>query len=255
MSTKQSKQVKKAGNEIKAKRKSSTLSSTSTVKTSNATPKTGVKRELTHPMKETLKLKPEDTQENDDKKLAEDVVIPCEPCYRKNVTVESGGYCLECTENLCSECIDYHKNLKITENHTIMDGKRTDEDSLASISLDSELAETPERPVKTPVRTYHTHDHEHTQPQAKFVATEKCALHDEKLIELYCEDDTELICSVCAGTVHRRCKSVLYIPKAAKGIRKDKRCREVKEKLTELKTKFGKLIKEKQKNIWSYEKQ
>ena len=257
MSTKQDKQARKTGREVKLPRKSSTLSTTSTLKSTTATSKIGVKREPTHPMKETLKLKPEDTQGNNDERLAEDVVIPCEPCYRKNKTVESGGYCLECTENLCSECIDYHKNLKITENHNIVDGKRTDEDSLASVSLDGELAETPETPisVNAPVRTYHTHDHEHTQPQSKFVATEKCALHDEKLIELYCEDDTELICSVCAGTAHRRCKSVLYIPKAAEGIRKDKRCREVKEKLMQLKTKFGKLIKEKQKSIWSYEKQ
>ena len=257
MSTKPSKQVKKVGNVGTVKRKSSTLTSISAVntKTSIATSKTGVKRELTHPMKETLKLKPEDSQDNNVEKSAEDVIIPCEPCFRKNIAVESGGYCLKCTENLCSECIAYHNNLKITENHTIVDGKRSDDDSLASVSLDSELAETPETPVKASARSYHTHDHEHPHAQSKFVATEKCAIHDEKLIELYCEDDTELICSVCAGTAHRRCKSVLYIPKAAEGIRKDKRCREVKEKLTELKTKFGKLIKEKQKNIWSYEKQ
>lgn len=235
-------------------RKSSSLTGTSTVnKTVKAAQsKDGKNVEATHPMKETLKIKG-NKKENDEENIAEGVIIPCEPCIRKNNSVESGGFCLECGENLCSDCIAYHKTLKITENHTIVDGKRPDDDSLASISLDSKLAETPDRFSETPTRTYHTHDHE-TRP-SKFVATEKCAVHDDKLIELYCEDDTELICSVCAGTVHRRCRSVLYIPKAAEGIRKDKRCREVKEKLTELKTKFGKLIKERQRNIWSYEKQ
>ena len=202
-------------------------------------------------MKQTPKQKKEKKNEEKEKRITEDVIIPCEPCLRKSNTIESGGYCLECTENLCNDCISYHKTLKITENHTIVDGKSQDDDSLASVSLDSELASTP---AKTPSVSYHNHmDAE--QRVHKFIATEKCLVHDEKLIELYCEDDTELICSVCAGTAHRRCKSVLYIPKAAEGIRKDKRCREVKEKLTELKVKFGKLIKEKQKSIWSYEKQ
>ena len=255
MSTK-IKQIKKDGKEGTLSRRSSTLSSVSslnnTISTVKAKPSTTLGS--VNARKSIPKSKKGNNKEKTGENRVDEIVIACEPCSRTLNRVESGGFCLECNENLCVDCIAYHKTLKITESHTIVDGKPHDEDS--SISVISEN-ETSESTSKTPSISYHSHDHDHgfeNRPQ-KFVATEKCVLHDEKLIELFCEDDTELICSVCAGTAHRRCKSVLYIPKAAEGIRKDKRCREVKEQLTELKVKFGKMIKEKQKNIWSYEKQ
>ena len=257
MSSKRSEPLKKDDKEGTMSRKSSTLSTVSSLTSTVKSVATKGTRTSGTANRKPASLRPKkgSVKGKVDEKSIEEIVIACEPCSRKSTEVESGGFCLECSENLCADCIEYHKTLKITENHTIVDGKTHDNDG--TISMVSMLSESERLSnyLQTPTVTYHSHNHNSEQRAYKFVATEKCVIHDEKLIELFCEDDMELICSVCAGTAHRRCKSVLYIPKAAEGIRKDKRCREVKEQLAGLKLKFGKLIKEKQKNIWSYEKQ
>jgi hypothetical protein len=38
----------------------------------------------------------------------------CDPCQSRNIVKTSVSWCMECEEELCSECTEYHTNLKIT---------------------------------------------------------------------------------------------------------------------------------------------
>jgi hypothetical protein len=47
--------------------------------------------------------------------MATDTV--CDPCHSSNVVNTSVSWCMECEEELCFECAEYHTKLKMARNH------------------------------------------------------------------------------------------------------------------------------------------
>ena len=109
--------------------------------------------------------------------------IHCSPCSRDGQHHEAEGYCIDCAEYFCTNCIKHHKNLKITQNHVLRDRRAMPKyRSITESDQDDE------------------------------VSMELCDIHGNEMLRYYCKDHDEPCCSVCATLKHRQCKDILYIP-------------------------------------------
>lgn len=90
--------------------------------------------------------------------------VPCENCNEHN----SVGYCAECTQFLCTDCVQTHKKWKGFASHAIQ-------------SID-EMTSTPTLPPQAPVKS--------------------CKEHD-KALEIFCETCDKVICQHCTVRIHR----------------------------------------------------
>jgi hypothetical protein len=117
----------------------------------------------------------------------EDLQIYCQPCDKKGTRHPTHGYCTDCKEHLCETCFKAHKINKSTKRHTFLD----------ATSMPEVLQQ-----LSTPTHTGQSD-----------VLTSTCHKHPQEMIKFYCNDHTELLCSVCATLEHQvtSCK-VNYIP-------------------------------------------
>ena len=113
------------------------------------------------------------------KAKSESVELNCGPCMRDGMQHEVAGYCIDCSEYFCENCIKHHQNLKITKNHVVRDRKKMPK--LGKTSSDDELIEV-------------------------------CPLHSGETFRYYCKDHEEACCGVCATLKHRGCQELVYIP-------------------------------------------
>ncbi|XP_045173130.2 transcription intermediary factor 1-alpha-like [Mercenaria mercenaria] len=101
----------------------------------------------------------------------------CLPCERDRCRVPAYGYCHECAEHLCEECLKSHRKPAPCRNHTIT---------------------KPQDPLFT----------------SKDMS-EKCDQHIGKVIEYFCQMHKSLGCSTCMAKNHRICKKD-FIPGVSK---------------------------------------
>ena len=96
----------------------------------------------------------------------------CGPCSGARRTREAKHYRIDCPDYLCDDCKDYHCNLAVTRNHTIVSGSRIP----VSVSKGPGLNIT-------------------------------CACNKGQLIAFYCNDHLEIICGACKTFNHHKCKT------------------------------------------------
>lgn len=109
----------------------------------------------------------------------------CEACLRESEEEKATHFCLNCNEKLCANCIKYHKRGLTTRKHEI-------------ISLNE---------------TSGMHD---LSFQNKEVV---CSTHQDRPIELFCQDHEEPCCAMCTSTMHRQCEHVEPIEETATKLR------------------------------------
>ena len=120
-----------------------------------------------------------------DQKLASDQDDPvyCQPCGKTGKHIRAKSHCSDCQEDLCKQCCDYHKQLKVLESHKltdISDGKDT------------------------------------TRRKQGSVPTIICRVHTDELIKFYCRIHKVTACAACAVQNHVTCKPE-YIPDISLG--------------------------------------
>ncbi|XP_060073873.1 E3 ubiquitin-protein ligase TRIM56-like [Ylistrum balloti] len=103
--------------------------------------------------------------------------VACQPCSRKNKSVNATHWCRFCSETLCDDCTGFHQSLKKTMRHHVMD--------LATMR-------------KMSIRD--------------MMAPPTCKYHEDEVLMLYCDDHEELLCNICTATRHRKCGSVRDVP-------------------------------------------
>jgi DNA-binding beta-propeller fold protein YncE len=103
-----------------------------------------------------------------------------EPSHQDGQVAIAEGYCVDCPEYLCGPCYKIHQQRKALENHVLV-GK--DSMPLSAFSR-----------------------------RAVNVCEEKCPIHPNKVIKLFCETCDKLVCHICVETDHCRCEKVKYIP-------------------------------------------
>ncbi|XP_052811381.1 uncharacterized protein LOC128239001 isoform X3 [Mya arenaria] len=127
---------------------------------------------------------------------------PCQPCQYSGKQTVSKGFCKECEEYVCGQCIKYHQSLKATRGHTIL---AVDEDF---------------KP----------------QGQTQFKNWRvNCEKHAEEKVKFFCPNHSRLGCNVCMVLEHKTC-DVAYIPNVAKDFRASDAFRNFSTQLSEFET-------------------
>ncbi|KAL4234450.1 Transcription intermediary factor 1-alpha [Mactra antiquata] len=110
----------------------------------------------------------------------------CTTCDRNNKIVEAVRYCIECSGYCCQACTDTHKLFPALMNHNLLDASHGSKVGQAG-NQQSSLPEFP---------------------------TERCSLHKGKVLELYCKEHDDAVCSTCISTSHKSCPetSILSVP-------------------------------------------
>ncbi|XP_060582233.1 uncharacterized protein LOC132738673 [Ruditapes philippinarum] len=117
----------------------------------------------------------------------EDLQIYCQPCDEEGTRLPAHGYCTDCKEHLCKTCFKAHKINKFTKMHTLMDA--------------TNMPKVLQQPSTV------------THAGLSDALTTPCLKHPKEIIKFYCNDHTELLCSVCVTLEDQAtsCK-VNYIP-------------------------------------------
>nr|XP_022297633.1 uncharacterized protein LOC111106999 [Crassostrea virginica] len=96
----------------------------------------------------------------------------CGACKSENEEIPCINYCFECQEAMCEACTKFHGKLASSRSHTICPLHK---------AMGADLQPN----------NYKT-----------------CRKHPDRPVELVCNDHEQLCCALCAGTNHRKCKSV-----------------------------------------------
>lgn len=117
----------------------------------------------------------------------EDVALYCIPCDREDVRLAAAGFCVNCEEHLCENCLNYHKKAKPSKHHVILNKEIMPMTRRGSNSRQSE-------------------------PTLDIV---RCKTHKEKMIEFYCPGHKAVLCQICSTlSDHATCK-IDFIPDIA----------------------------------------
>lgn len=148
--------------------------------------------------------------------------VTCDPCLRGRLTVDCDGYCTDCRENLCHECIDHHRKLKLTMEHKILKAGKL-------IPL--------------------------LQNEIKSNTGQKCSLHSRNDICSFCEDHNKLCCSVCHSVDHKNCTSVFKLESYATKTKVHEVVNKLKSKLDDTKEAYMATMKLKDEALKNLETQ
>ncbi|XP_045212891.2 uncharacterized protein LOC123563859 isoform X2 [Mercenaria mercenaria] len=109
------------------------------------------------------------------------VAFTCTPCSEEGTSEEAVKYCLECDEYLCTTCTKYHRKVKTSRDHKLVDREEGK-----------------------------------NKPKVATVTTKiKCRQHPDRDIEMYCGTHDMVYCLLCIATEHRTCKDVSSLTDAA----------------------------------------
>ncbi|XP_052279975.1 uncharacterized protein LOC127877779 isoform X2 [Dreissena polymorpha] len=106
----------------------------------------------------------------------------CFPCLEHKIDQWADFYCENCQKFYCAKCINLHSPLFGTH---VTYGR----------------GDTSKWPVAKEVEDF----------------LQKCDLHDDKHLEMFCEDHSQLCCTNCAFLNHRQCAKVTLISESVKG--------------------------------------
>ena len=138
----------------------------------------------------------------------------CDPCQIRNITKTSVSWCMECEEELCIECTEYHTALKAMRNHHVVDLKL--KKSYASLLIKSSLV---------------------------------CEQHKDCDVEYFCVDHDELCCRDCLAKTHKSCVNTMSLGSASKGAKQSQLFSDSQEQLTSISQTYKNILKYKEENV------
>ncbi|XP_052817947.1 tripartite motif-containing protein 45-like [Mya arenaria] len=106
----------------------------------------------------------------------EDRVKLCGPCLEEETEVPATKFCIDCEEHLCDTCVQYHRKVKLTKTHELIDTGAGEQGFRKS---DGHLD------------------------------TFNCTIH-QRVITHYCEKHDKLCCSKCIDGAHSICAEFIY---------------------------------------------
>ena len=108
----------------------------------------------------------------------------CELCLRDNEEQTASNYCLSCKEYMCALCTKFHMKCLPTKDHKIV--------SLCEM--------------------------ESGQFLPTLEVANRCPIHCNEEIQLYCADHEQLCCGICGATTHKKCENINMVNKAAQDL-------------------------------------
>ncbi|XP_045161193.2 uncharacterized protein LOC123526207 [Mercenaria mercenaria] len=133
--------------------------------------------------------------------LVGDNVILCDPCENEGRYFHAEGFCTDCNDYLCSECLKVHRRPVLWRYHQIL----TKQEIPKTKSLE----------------------------EVKDKCVEPCAQHRDKILEYFCPVHDELACSLCMFRKHRLCQDVSYIPDIAESVIENNELKDLKDNFSD----------------------
>ncbi|KAL4223500.1 hypothetical protein ACF0H5_016971 [Mactra antiquata] len=143
--------------------------------------------------------------QSEDKMSDEIFNFICTTCDGKGKIVEAVKYCVECQGYCCETCTDIHKTFPVLKTHNLLDASQGNQASNQPPSL-------PEFP------------------------TERCSIHQGKILDLICLDHDDIVCGTCVATDHKNCpkKSIHSIPEMIGKLFKMNECKHIQSRLRDI---------------------
>jgi hypothetical protein len=121
---------------------------------------------------------------------------------------------MECEEELCFACAEYHRKLKIARNHHVVDLKL--KTSYSALLKKSSLV---------------------------------CEQHKDCDVEYFCLDHDELCCRECLAKTHKSCVNTMSLDSASKGVKQSQLFSECQEHLTSISQTYKSILKYREENV------
>ncbi|XP_053392534.1 uncharacterized protein LOC123562159 [Mercenaria mercenaria] len=109
------------------------------------------------------------------------IALTCTPCSDEGTSEEAVKYCPECDEYLCTTCTKYHRKVKASRDHKLVDRE----------------------------------EGKHKSKVATLTTKIKCRQHSDRDIEMYCGAHDMVYCLMCIATEHRTCRDVTNLTDTA----------------------------------------
>ena len=138
----------------------------------------------------------------------------CDPCQSRNMVNTSLSWCLDCEEELCSECAEYHTNLKMARNHHVLD-----------LKLKSSYLALLKRPSLV------------------------CKKHKYCQVEYVCVDHDEICCRDCLAKTHKSCVNTMSLDSASNGAKHSQLFFDCQEQLTSINQTYKSILKYREENV------
>jgi hypothetical protein len=121
---------------------------------------------------------------------------------------------MECEEELCSECAEYHTNLKMARNHHVVD-----------LKLKTSYSALLKKPSLV------------------------CEQHKDCQVEYICVDHDELCCRDCLAKRHKSCGNTMSLDSASKGAKHSQLFSDCQEQLTSINQTYKSILKYIEENV------
>ncbi|XP_053390772.1 uncharacterized protein LOC128553624 [Mercenaria mercenaria] len=138
----------------------------------------------------------------------------CSPCLVNNRNREAVKYCVECQGYYCQSCADVMHMMPGVKGHTFLD-KLNYKSSRLSAGLPA-------------------------------VPTERCSIHETKIVDMYCGNHDEVGCTTCMALNHRSCYDVQSIPDIIDSKFETTNVDKIHQKLQDMKIMMEKIMKTRQ---------
>ncbi|XP_053386468.1 tripartite motif-containing protein 29-like [Mercenaria mercenaria] len=133
----------------------------------------------------------------------------CTPCSESGRTKEADKFCVECGSHFCAQCLLEHNKFPALRSHQVLD--KTGQSGRTK-----------------------------NETTGMNMPTERCSVHNGKLIDMFCKDHDKVCCSACVAIKHRACEHVESLPDIAKGIQDSKVYTDTKTSLQNVLTRMEK---------------
>ena len=138
----------------------------------------------------------------------------CDPCQSRNIVNTSVSWCMECEEELCSECTEYHTNLKMARNHHVVD-----------LKLKTSYSALLKKPSLF------------------------CEQHKDCQVDYFCVDHDELCCRDCLAKTHKACVNTISLNSASTGANHSHLFSDCQEQLTSINQTYKRILKYREENV------
>ena len=144
-----------------------------------------------------------------------DTSTMCDPCISKGRENLAVNWCMECEEEICSECTHSHNLYKTLKSHHLVDLK--EKISLSNVPM-------------------------------------TCEVHPEKQLEYICTDHDHVCCQDCIAQLHKLCSNTMSVQSASENVKQSQLMIDCNQHLKVLQKTFEKMSANRKTNLHDLEK-
>ena len=130
-------------------------------------------------------------------------LFTCDLCSEDDKNVPANGFCSECKQYMCGDCLTFHRRVNATKSHTILAGE-----DLQKTTKDTKKAKS------------------------------NCLTHPSESLKYFCHTHNTCICEKCKFIEHGKCDKITNVTDQASGIHKSQETKRILYDLDAILTEF-----------------